>query len=353
MSLNIHPGKILVIQTAFLGDVILTLPLVQEAKRRFPSARIDVVVRPQASELFANHPSVGNIFAYDKRGKDKGVTGFLRMMKLLKTEHYDVALIPHRSLRSVLLASVSGIPVRIGFNNSTAKSLLTNIVRYQSDRHEIERNISLLDPFSVAGTGRVLPSLYPGDGERNVIERLLASSGINLTRPVIAVAPGTIWNTKRWLKERFAELVGNLTQQGCSVVLVGSETDAPLSEEIKSLSKSKYALNVAGTLTLLQSAELIRRCRAIVSNDSAPMHMAVAVRTPVVAIFGATVPAFGFAPYGEHDVVVETLGLACRPCSIHGGHACPVGTFDCMKNVESSRVLDCVNELLKIDTTQH
>ena len=101
-----------------------------------------------------------------------------------------------------------------------------------------------------------------------------------------------------------------------------------------------------GELTLLQSGELIRRCRVLIANDSAPMHMAVAVRTPVVAIFGATVPEFGFTPLGEHDVVVQTLGLECRPCAIHGGTSCPIKTFVCMKDIQVADVLDRVNDIL-------
>ena len=335
--------RILLIQTAFLGDAILTLPLIQAAKQKYPNATIDVIVTPQAAGLFANHPAIRNIIPYDKRGLDKGLVGFRRIRKKVESFGYNAAIVPHRSVRSALLARMSRIPVRVGFDRSAGRYLFTDVIRYRSDLHEIERNLSLLNAFGEEVKGRILPSLYPGESDKASIEKLIEQHGLNRSRELVAIAPGTIWNTKRWLKERFAEVARRLSVEGLSVVLVGSQSDRELCEDISALAHSDRIVNTAGTLNLLQSVELIRRCRIIISNDSAPMHMAVAVRTPVVAIFGATVPSFGFAPYGDNDVVVETLGLQCRPCSVHGGHSCPIKTFDCMKNIEVERVLSEVH----------
>jgi len=338
--------KILVIQTAFIGDVILTLPLVQVLKRSFPESEIDIVATPQAAGLFANHPAIHRVIPYDKRGIEKGVRGFLRLRKVISESNYNLAIIPHRSVRSALLAYTSGIKRRIGFDNSTGRWLLTDRVAYRSEKHEIERNLSLLEPLNVGRISRELPSLYPCDKDREAIDHLLLTSGVDRPLKLISIAPGTIWNTKRWLKARFAEVARELAASDHAVVLVGSDADRPLCEEIKSLANDKNVLNTAGDLTLLQSAELIRRSAVIITNDSAPMHIGVAVRTPVIAIFGATVPAFGFSPYGERDVVVETKGLPCRPCSIHGGRECPIQTFDCMKRIESRQILEFVHRLL-------
>lgn len=338
--------KILVIQTAFIGDVILTLPLIQVLKRNFQDAQIDVVATPQASGLFINHPAIGRVIAFDKRGVDSGIGGFRRLKNEIAEEHYELAVIPHRSLRSALLALLSRIPIRVGFNNSAGKWMFTHVVRYRSDKHEVERNLSLLGALGIQTADRELPSLYPCEEDRKAIDLLLRQSGTNGARTILAMAPGTIWNTKRWPKERFAELARKLGEEGCSVVLIGSGEDRSLCDEIQQLAASRYVLNTAGRLSLLQSAELIRRSGLIVSNDSAPMHMGVAVRTPVIAVFGATVPAFGFSPYGDRDVIVETLGLKCRPCSIHGGDSCPIKTFDCMMNIDAARVLHLVHETL-------
>jgi heptosyltransferase-2 len=331
-------NRILVIQTAFIGDVILTLPLIQVLKDFFAGAVIDIVVVPRSAEVCSNHPDVGEVVVYDKRGKDKGVGGLLRMVRALRKRRYDLALAPHRSLRSAMLAFLAGIPLRIGFRRSVGRFLFTKRVEYQEDVHEVERNLALLTAVGIESVPKELPRVVPGNKEKLQVDRLLATAGWGPAVRMIAIAPGTVWNTKRWLKERFAELAGMMATEGTKVVLIGGPEDRELCEEIRSQSRSADVLNATGELSLLGSAELIRRCDVAVSNDSAPLHLAVAVGTPVVAIFGATVPEFGFAPYGPHDAVVEVRGLTCRPCSIHGGPECPIKTFDCMKRITAERV---------------
>ncbi len=335
------------VQTAFIGDVILTLPLIQVLKRGWPKATVDVIATPKAADLFANHPAVDKVFAYDKHGRDSGLPGFRRLRDKVGESRYDLAVIPHRSLRSSLLASTANIPMRIGFDRSAGRRFLTHAVPYHEHMHEIERNLCLLEPLGIVTVDRELPSLYPAEKEKKKIDELLKESKIDGKRTLVAIAPGTVWNTKRWLKERFAEVCRQMHDSGFWIALIGSDADRTLCEEISALGGKKGILNTAGILSLLESAELIRRASVILSNDSAPMHMGVAVRTPVVAVFGATVPAFGFSPYGKDDIVVETLGLPCRPCSIHGGKVCPVGSFDCMMRIQSHQVVDAVRKQMK------
>lgn len=355
----VDPQKILVVQTAFSGDVILTLPLVQVAKKVFPEARIDVVCVPRTAPVLHNHPVITNIIEFDKRGKDTGIGGLRRLSHRLKQERYDVALIPHRSLRSALLATLAKIPVRIGYDISAGAWFFTKRVHYKREDHEIERNIALLTALNVRWNERELPELYPSDADRRIVDALLRDIPAEKRSSVVAIAPGTVWYTKRWLKERFAELACRLVDDGVTVVLIGGNEDRQLCEEIRrmellsrlqrsSAGNPADIINTAGKLSFLQSAELLRRCRLLVCNDSAPMHLAVAMRTPVVAIFGPTVPEFGFAPYGEHDVVVETKGLECRPCSIHGGRKCPIRTFVCMKDITAERVYEEVKALMHL-----
>ena len=342
--LNHSFDKILVVQTAFLGDVILTLPLIQRIKKNYPAASIDVVVVPAAANLLENHPAVSDVLPYDKRGTDKGLNGFVRLRKLLAANRYDLAVVPHRSLRSALLTRLAGVPLRIGFDRSSGSHFFNHIVQYRADHHEIERNLSLLEPLGIVESGRELPSFYPTAADSARIDQLFAERRIGGSKGVVAIAPGTIWNTKRWFKERFAEVGKTVSELGYSVVLIGSKEDCELCEEIRQLSGETNVVNSAGILTLRQSAELIRRSRVLLSNDSAPMHLAVAVRTPVIAIFGATVPEFGFGPYGEQDVVVQTTPLACRPCSIHGTKECPIKTFDCMNNITAEKVIQSMGK---------
>jgi heptosyltransferase-2 len=334
--------KILIVQTAFIGDAILTLPLVQVVKRLFPAAPVDVVVAPRTKDLFANHPDIRQVVVYDKRGVDRGLGGLLRMKRRLSGQNYSVALVPHRSLRSALLVWLLRIPHRIGFDKSAGKLLLSQTVKYRRELHEIERNLSLLRAMGIALSRTELPCLYPSARDRQRVDKLLFEYEVGRPDNLIAIAPGTIWNTKRWLKERYASLAVRFDDEGFEVVLIGGREDAALCDEIQKLSGSSKVYNTAGKLTLLQSAELVRRSKALVTNDSAPMHIGVAMETPVVAIFGATVPAFGFGPVGRHDAVVETRDLKCRPCSIHGGDKCPIKTFDCMNDITYERVFETV-----------
>jgi heptosyltransferase-2 len=339
--------NILVVQTAFIGDALLSLPLIQFVKRLFPACQIDVVVTPRTEELFANHPGIREAIAYDKRGRDRGIRGLFRMVKRLRHRRYDVAFLPHRSLRSASLAWLLRIPRRIGFDKSAARFLLTSTVKYRKDIHEVERNLSLLFGVGIKQFPKELPRVYPAAEDQKRVNKLLIELEVGHPENLIAMAPGTIWNTKRWFKERFASLAVKLDDEGFEVVLIGGREEEKLCDEIQRLSGSSKVYNTAGKLTLLQSAELIRRCSVLVSNDSAPMHLGVAVGTPVVAIFGATVPEFGFAPVGPFDAVVETRGLKCRPCSIHGGDECPIKTFECMDAIGYERVFSTVLRVLE------
>jgi heptosyltransferase-2 len=341
------PDSIVIVQTAFVGDVVLTLQLAQVMRQTFPNASIDLVVIPRAAELLTNHPSINTVLLYDKRGNDRGIAGFIRQVKRLRSRQYDVAIIPHRSLRSAALVRLAKIPRRIGFHTSAGRRLFTDVVRYENEIHEVDRNLSLLKPLSVQLPDREYPQVCPSYHDRKRVSHFLSEHGIQHIHSLIAIAPGTAWNTKRWHSDRFAELARKLVATGFWVILIGGKEDVDLCSTIERECRSRRVCSAAGKFSLLQSAELIHRCKLLVANDSAPVHLAVAVRTPVVAIFGATVPEFGFAPYGERDTVIEIRGLKCRPCSIHGSARCPIGTFECMKKISSDMVFQKAMDVVK------
>ena len=336
------PRRILIVQTAFLGDVVLTLPLVQVLHRTFPGAEIDILAIPEVSEVLQNHPAIHRVIAYDKHKTHRGLAGMVSVSRMLRSIRYDLALVPHRSMRSAIVVAMSRIPVRIGFTTSAGRFLFTTLVRYDKNAHEIERNLAFLKPLGAEQHGKEFPSLYPSRDDLAAVDKFLANNAIDGGTKLVAIAPGSVWNTKRWLPERFAGVADALISAGLRVVLVGGMDDLALCKEIAAMVRSGNVAVAAGTFSILQSAELIRRCDTLVTNDSAPLHLAVAMRTRVVAVFGATVPAFGFAPYGERDRVIETMGLSCRPCSIHGGDVCPIRTFDCMKRISVGEVLATV-----------
>ncbi len=334
--------RVLVFHTAFPGDIILALPLLQVLRSYREPSRLVFVATPTAAELLENHPAIDEVILYDKRGRDRGISGIVRISRRLRGGRYDVAFVPHRSLRSAAITALAGIPRRIGFTTSAGRWLLTDRVHYRRSDHEVRRNLELLKPLGIDPPEYERPRVFPDDADRSRVEDFLRSSlalspAFN-SRHMVAIAPGSVWKTKRWLQERYVELGKLLVEDGFSLALVGGREDRALCQSIAQDVSPEHTVIAAGKLSLLQSAELIRRCTAAVSNDSAPMHLAGAVGTPVVALFGPTVPEFGFAPRGERDVVLGVSDLPCRPCSIHGGDRCPIKSFDYMVGLTAGMV---------------
>ena len=326
----------LVIQTAFLGDVILTTPLLEAlAERHGP---VDVVTTPAAAPLVDTHPAVRRVIPYDKRGRDRGLAGLLALARRLRAERYEAAYVPHRSLRTAALALLARIPRRVGFHDGWAL-WYTEVRRRPAAGHEIDRLLALAG----AASGAFAPHLYPTAADERAAAALLAEAG--LTGDFVAFAPGSIWGSKRW--PYYKELAQRLAGAGrAGIVAVGGPEDALLGEEIAAAARAKggTAANGCGRLTLRESAALIGRARLLVTNDSAPLHLASAQGTPVVAVFGPTIPEFGFGPIGTGDVAIGVEGLVCRPCSRHGPPACPLGHHRCMQDLHVGRVLAAIEE---------
>ncbi len=249
--------KILVIQTAFIGDAVLTLPIFQVLRGVEPTASIDALVIPKTAELFQTHPAVAEVVTFDKRGEDRGLAGLRRVAGKIRDERYDVAIIPHRSIRSAMLALLGNIPMRIGFDRSAGWFLLNERIQYDPRRHEVERNLSLLAPLGIVWREKEFPRLYPSSRDVEGVEEFLSKSNFRNGSGLIGVAPGSVWKTKRWLEERFTELVGRLVGEEYNVVLVGGEEDEELSTRIKTQVNSSRVSVSAGSLGLLQSAEQI------------------------------------------------------------------------------------------------
>ncbi|MFQ5583031.1 MAG: lipopolysaccharide heptosyltransferase II [Calditrichia bacterium] len=343
-KLNFTPRRILIIQTAFLGDVILTLPLLQKTKLLFPKAQIDFLTVPASKNLLETHPDIHELLIYDKRGKDKGLLNIFKWVGKIRNRNYDLALVPHRSLRSALLA----LPAKksIGLDKSSGSMLFSEQVPYRKDFHEVNRNLNLLSSFGVDVQEKVLPELIPTEYDVKVVGNWKKSFNTDRWDNMAAIAPGSVWATKRWPVEYHISLIKALSRRGFQIVLIGGEADKEIGGQIEA-EFSERVFNAIGIFTLRQSAALIRQCKFLVTNDSAPQHIAVAVGTPVITIFGPTVPGFGFYPYGEHDRIVQIENLPCRPCSIHGGKKCPIGTFECMRNIHAGRVMREIETLLK------
>lgn len=319
-ALPTYRPTVLVIQTAFLGDVVLTTPLLSLlAQRHGP---VDVVTTAGAASLLEHHSDVAEVFPYDKHGAARGWRGLRRVGAELRARRYRSVYLPHRSWRSAVLALWSGAAERVGFADSPAALTYTRRVARPDRGHEVERLLALAQPLPDA-TPPVSLGLTAAD--HAAAEAWLAAHRV---RPgFTAMAPGSVWGTKRW--PYYSELAARTEGH---VVVVGGREDRPLAEAIVQSSSGK-AVSAAGELTLRESAALIRRARVLVTNDSAPLHLATATGTPVVALFGPTVPEFGFGPRGPGDVTLGHGELTCRPCSRHGPQACPLGHHRCMRDL--------------------
>ncbi|MFT7517046.1 MAG: heptosyltransferase-2 [Myxococcota bacterium] len=328
----------LLVDTSFLGDVLCAEPGVRVASEKFDGA-LDFLTSPGGAQILKNHPQLREIVVYDKRNQDKGLLGLLRLAKRLRKKKYTRVICSHRSWRTALLLKMAKIPTRIAFDNAAAKFLYTELVEYRNDLHEIERNLQLL-----GGGEWMRPQLHPDAAESANAKQLVGGLG-----KFIAIAPGSIWATKRWPEQHFAEVAAHALQNGLAVVLLGGPDDRALNSRIYAQAKSQAEnapaaiLDLAGKTNLRESYAVIKQASAMVSNDSAPMHMGVAADTPVVAVFCSTVPSFGFAPRGDNDIVLETdENLECRPCGMHGHPSCPETHFRCATSITAAKVMNAV-----------
>jgi heptosyltransferase II len=325
---------VLIIQTAFLGDVVLTTPLITLLAERY--GPVDVLTTPAAASLLDNHPAVADVIPYDKHGADRGWKAFRRLGIELRAQQYDRIYVPHRSLRSAVLARWSGARERIGFADSVGAMMYTSRIPRPEEGHEVERILALAGVEPGAAIPPVSLGLAPTD--LAAADAWLARHGVG--SDFVALAPGSVWATKRW--PYYAELAAGLDRTS---VVVGGADDAELGRAIVDAAGGR-AVSAAGALSLRGSAALIQRAAALVTNDSAPLHLATAVGTPVVAVFGPTVPEFGFGPRRPGDIVLGHNELPCRPCSKHGPPVCPLGHHRCMRDLSVTAVAEALGRVI-------
>lgn len=340
--------RLLVAQTGFLGDVILTTPLLSTLRRELDLESLTVLTTPQARPLVQDHPAVDSVLVDSKREDDRGLLGLLRTARRLRRQRFTLTVAPHKSFRTALLLALAGIPHRVGFRQSPGWFLYHQTARRDADRHEVERILCIMRAFGLEpeACDRTPHVAYHSAIQTNA-QRFLDEARIAASDPVFIVCPGSVWYTKRWTTAGYSALVRSLARHYGRVVLCGGPDDVPLAQEIEKQAQVAGLLNLAGRADLQTCMALIDRARVVISNDSAPMHLAVARQVPVVAIFCATTPSLGYGPYSDNAVIVEKKDLFCRPCRRHGGPSCPRGTEECMQLVTAHDVLAGVDRLLK------
>ena len=336
--------KVLINQTAFIGDVVLTLPLAIKIKELNPNAEIHFLTTKVSAKIPKLINEIDEIIVFDKRGDDRGVAGIKKLIDKLENEQYDLIISPHRSSRSSIINFFAGARLSISFDKSALSFLYNKKVKYDRKRHEIERNLSLLSIFDEFDNYIYnKPNLNVDIESKNKIDSFIITN--NLEKFVV-IAPGSVWATKRWLPENFASLAKLLIDIGYKVILSGSKDDSIICSEIEKAVNDINLINSSGKFTINETIYLISKANFIITNDSAPIHFAGLTKTKTVAIFGPTIPEFGFAPVGTDDIIIQNNDLKCRPCAIHGGDKCPLGTLECMKGITPEMVMSKITKSL-------
>jgi lipopolysaccharide heptosyltransferase II len=316
--------KILVVQTAFLGDVILATPLAETLKMSHPEVQIHFLVKKENASLLNNHQFINRVWTFDKSiGKIKALK-FL--IPKLREEKFDIVINLHRFLSSGIISKMCGAEMIIGFKKNPLSFLFTESYPHEigNGKHEVDRNLSLLKTLNIKKEYRK-PKLFHSQKDEEFISQFANTS-------FFCLAPASVWYTKQMPEEKWVELADKVGRFG-NVYLLGGPNDSELCERIRVQSKS-VVVNLAGKLTILQSMALMAKALRSYVNDSGPLHLASACNAPVTAFFCSTTPEFGFGPLSDDAEVIETKEeLDCKPCGLHGHKACPKGHFKCGINI--------------------
>jgi heptosyltransferase-2 len=321
--------KILIIQTAFIGDVVLTTPLIEKLHHFYPKAEIDFLLRRGNENLLEGHPYIHRLHIWNK--KEQKLRNLLKLIKEIRSEKYDLLINVQRFGATGLLTFLSGAKTKVGFDkNPFAFSYDMKIAHEVGNGlHEVERNLSLITQWTDASYVR--PKLY-------FDEEINTRVSVYTNEPYITLAPTSVWFTKQFPAHKWVEFIQQTDFQG-RIFLLGGSADFDACEYIRNQSSHPKVENLCGLLSLLESTALMRGAEMNYMNDSAPMHFASAVNAPTTAIFCSTIPEFGFGPLSDKSRVVQvTDKLDCRPCGLHGHSACPKGHFRCAEDIDVRRL---------------
>ncbi|MVN77412.1 glycosyltransferase family 9 protein [Hymenobacter sp. HMF4947] len=331
------PLPTLLIQTAFIGDVILATALVEFLAQHEPGLPLDVLVRRGNEGLLAGNPHIRRVLIWDK--KTQKYPNLLRLLQQIRQEQYGRVVTLQRFASTGFLTAFSGAAERVGFAENPFSRFFSRRVSHiiGDGTHEVVRNARLLGAEGV-GTGSLKPRLYPTPTDEAAAAPYAAVGGY------ICLAPTSVWFTKQYPQEKWLELLAALPPQ-LPVYLLGGPPDAAACAQLAATASRPGLVNLSGQLSLLASAALMRGAVLNYVNDSAPMHLCSAVDAPVCAVFCSTVPAFGFGPLSSFSRIVEHPGpLACRPCGLHGHARCPLGHFRCAHEIDTAQLLAALAE---------
>lgn len=326
--------QLLIIQTAFIGDVVLATGLIEKLHRQYPDAQIDFMVRKGNEGLLKDHPFLRKVLIWHKSSGQK-YKSLLALTKEVRAQRYDKIINVQRFAATGLLTAFSGARETIGFDKNPFSRFFTSRIKHvisdgQHTLHEIERNDELIKAFTTGAPEK--PRLYPSPTDE---EKVRPYQG----QPYITISPASVWFTKQYPTEKWIKFLQALDKP-YKIYLLGGPGDAALGEAIQQQVPQHAIVNLCGKLNFLQSTALMKQAVMNYVNDSAPMHFATSVNAPVTAIYCSTLPSFGFGPLSDKRFVVEVQEpLLCRPCGLHGRKACPLGHFNCAHHIRETQLL--------------
>jgi lipopolysaccharide heptosyltransferase II len=318
--------RILVIQTAFLGDVILATPVWENLHLKFPESRIDVVVKKGNEGLLAGHPFIENVYVFDKSQKVKNLW---KLGKMLRANRYDLVINLQRFASSGVLTILANGKESRGFEKNPLSLFFSKRFKHEMKPkwHEVDRNLQLISDIVPHPTRR--PQLYPSASDIEKVQTYQIGT-------YFCMAPTSVWFTKQAPEQIWLKLIGQQSNKAQIIYLLGAASDQQYLDEIVKKCGHSEVVNLAGQLTLLQSAALMSGAIRNYVNDSGPLHLASATNAPVSAFFCSTVPEFGFGPLSDQSTIIEVKALDCRPCGLHGHKNCPKGHFRCGNELQIS-----------------
>ena len=345
--------KLLVMRYRFIGDTILTVPFLRNLRRAYPRARIEMMVAPYSSDVLRGTPYVDEFLVYDpptihadSQGRHASLLSKIRFLAGLRGRRYDKAYVLKRSFSSAVIAFLSGIPERIGFDTEGRGFLLTRRVPYRYDRHEVKNFLSVLEADGIAIADDHLEAWISPEEETFASERMRNAPGLR-GRPITALHPFTANPGRAWHEDNFVE-VANLLQEahGTGILILGGEREREIARRMAERIHPAPELAV-GTTTLRQSMALLSRCDLLICNDSGIMHLAAAVGTPLIALFGPQSPV-RFGPWGSRCEVLYKK-FTCSPCRQKFFTECepsPRGKPYCLEEISPAEVIDRAGRML-------
>ncbi|MDL1967144.1 MAG: lipopolysaccharide heptosyltransferase II [Deltaproteobacteria bacterium] len=335
--------QILICSTNWVGDAIITTPAIRAVRKNFPEAKISLLAKPWVAPIFYNNPYIDNILIYDAAGKHKGLSGIPRLSKELRKKKFDLVILLQNAFKAAFIAFGAGIPNRLGYNTDARSLLLTHFIRLTpalKRAHQIDYYLGILKGASLKSDGRQL-TLVVTDEERKHTEKILAKHGITEKDRLIGINPGAVFGSaKRWFPERYAALSVKLQKySGARIAIFGGPGEKALGQYVSELMEN-HCVNFCGKTSLREAAALIERCQLFITNDSGLMHVAAALDTPQIAIFGST-DYVTTSPSSSKSQIIR-VPVPCSPCLRPD---CPVD-HRCMKNITIDMVYDAAVKFL-------